>query len=71
MISDRLTLLINSISQIVVLESFTPLVYYKMYRAALKSSSQVGWNRMNKLRFVYLLQVGEHNFLTLYSHNLG
>ena len=39
--------------------------------AALKGSSQVVWNWMKKLRFVYLLQAGERNFSTTYSLNLG
>ena len=34
------------------------------YRAALKGSSWVVWNWMNKLCFVYLLQAGDRNFFT-------
>ena len=42
-----------------------------LYRTALNGSSQVVWNQVRKLRFVYLLQAGERNFLTPYSHNPG
>ena len=33
-----------------------------IYRAALKEPSQVVYNWVKKLRFVYLLQAGERNF---------
>ena len=44
---------------------------HRQYRAALKEPSQVVWTWVSKLHFVYLLQAGEHNFSTPYSHNLG
>ena len=34
-------------------------------------SSQIVWNCVKKLRFVYLRQAEERNFFTSYSHNLG
>ena len=43
----------------------------RLYRAALKGSSQVLWNWVKKLCFVCLLQAGERNFFTPFSHNLG
>ena len=42
------------------------------YREPLKNASQVVWNWVKKLCFVYhLLQARERNFFTPYSHNLG
>ena len=41
------------------------------YREPLKNASQVVWNWVKKLRFVYLLQPGERNFFTPHSDNLG
>ena len=47
------------------------MLTYSMYRESLKNASQVVWNWVKKLHFVYLLQAGKHNFFTHYSHNLG
>ena len=49
--------------------SFTGCVFG--YREPLKGSSQVLWNRVKKLRFIYLLQAGERNFFISFSLNLG
>ena len=41
------------------------------YRDALKGGPQVVWSWVAMLRFVYLVQAGERNFFTSFTHNLG